>query len=310
MLRRALTMLALVGFGAGCSSTSQAPPVPAPTRGPQHVYVGNASGVVLQYTLPLTSSSTPNFSLATSICACALALDAAGDLALSDAAGNVQIFTAPLSAASVPSAAFTNAGEQAGQIAFTPAGDLIASTHHDHMNVFTRPFSNGSTPSRTITAPLLNDTAGVAIDAAQNLDVTETGQIAGGTVWTFAPPYGSATARAVPSAVAPFFGTIAVGPSQFFVTDSVQFSGAIDAYALPITTASTPAFVLHTPALHGPAPATGIAVDAAGNLYVATGGNYAALSVYAAPISAASVATTSIGLAPVPYGVAGIAIGP
>lgn len=311
MLRRALMVVFAAVLAAGCSSsTSQAPPIPTPTRGPQHIYVGNASGTVRQYTLPLTSSSAPNFSITTTICACTLALDAGGDLALSDAAGNVQIFTAPLSAASAPSAAFTNAGEQAGQIAFTRAGDLIVSTHRDHVNVFTLPFSNAGTRSSTITAPLLNDTAGVAVDAAQTLYVSETGPAAGGTVWSFPPPYGSATTRAAPPAVDPFFGTIAVGPSQLFVTDSIQFSGAIDVYTLPITAASTPAFVLRTPAVHGPAPATGIAVDAAGNLYVATGGNYAALSVYAAPISAASVATTSIGLSPIPYGVAGIAIGP
>lgn len=311
MLRRALMIAAAGVLAAGCSnSTFQAPPIPTPTRGPQHLYVGNASGAIRQYTLPLTSSATPNFTITTSICACTLALDRGGDLALSDGAGNVQVFTAPLSAASAPSAAFTNAGEQAGQLAFTNAGTLVASTHHDHVNVFTLPFSNATTSSGTITAPLLHDTVGVAFDAAQTLYVSETGPAAGGTVWSFPPPYGTAAARAVSATVDQYFGTIAVGPSQLFVTDSVQFSGAIDVYALPITASSAPAFVLRSPAAHGPAPATALAVDDAGNLYVATGGNYATVSMYPAPISAASVATASIGLAPIPYGVAGIAIGP
>src|SRR5438445_2314374 len=166
--RQSLTALALVVGIAFSASEAKAAQV---------LYVGNDNtpGTVLQYSLPLTASSTSNFGIASNN-VLAVAVDASGNLAVGSLGGGLQFFTAPLSAASVPSATFPNgAASNNGGIAFTNAGDFWAATFSNQVNAFTHPFSNASTPSTFVTNAAMASTAGTAFDAAQNLYVSDSG---------------------------------------------------------------------------------------------------------------------------------------
>ncbi|SRR5229473_2818262 len=70
------------------------------TQTPQHLYVGNdnASGPILQFALPLTSSSTPTVTLSNSstVSVVALGVDSSGNLASGLLSGNIAIFNAPI----------------------------------------------------------------------------------------------------------------------------------------------------------------------------------------------------------------------
>lgn len=139
-LRHAFVVLPLAGAALIAPATAAAAQV---------LYVGNdhTPGQVLQYNLPLSASSTPNFAIASNNVV-AVAADGKGDLAVGQLGGNLQFFTAPLSGASTPAASFTNgAASNNGQIAFTSAGDFWAATVSNRANAFTQPFSNASTPS-------------------------------------------------------------------------------------------------------------------------------------------------------------------
>ncbi len=201
MLRRVLFAAALV-LVAGCNGSSNSvppgvtatpsptpSPTPTPTPAPQHLYVGNdnAAGQILQYTLPVTASSTANFGFA-SANNVSIGVDASGNLIAGDNAGHLTYFAAPLSASSVPTATFTNGSAvNDGQIAVTTAGDIFVPTVGAATNGFTHPFSNASTPSSTITNAGITSAIGAAFDASANLYVSNAG--ATSNLFVFAPPY-------------------------------------------------------------------------------------------------------------------------
>ncbi|MGD0278569.1 MAG: hypothetical protein ABSC11_04605, partial [Smithella sp.] len=140
----------------------------------QHLYVGNdrSPGEILQYTLPITSASTPTMTIASNNVTC-LAVDDAGNLAAGDYAGHLWIFDAPLTSASTASAAFNNGSAKGnGQILFNSAGDLFASTEDTSVNVFTPPCSSASTVSQSITDAGITSAMGAALDAGGNLIVS------------------------------------------------------------------------------------------------------------------------------------------
>ena len=176
MLRRLSFIFGFIAVAAaGCTSTTTAPapiaavtptpsptPTPTPSPTPLHLYVGNDNtpGSVLQFNLPLTMTTTSNFAVASNNVV-AVAVDASGNLAVGDNAGNLQFFTAPLSGASVPSAAFKNgAASNNGQIAFTSAGDFWAGTVSNRANATPRmaatvraPIPPGDSQPQPSTAP-------------------------------------------------------------------------------------------------------------------------------------------------------------
>src|SRR5215471_363979 len=186
-LLAALVIASLVACGGG---HLRIPPPP-----PQHLYVGNdnASGQILQYTLPITSSSTPSLTLANSntVNLVAVAVDFNGNLADSDLAGNIAIFNAPLTSSTTASAAFKNGTSLAAQLVYNSAGDLFATTQSNKVNLFTHPLSSSSTPSLGITDASLVSAFGATLDPSGNLYVTNNPG-AGGTIEVFAPPYTSA----------------------------------------------------------------------------------------------------------------------
>jgi hypothetical protein len=304
--RHSLTGLALVG-GIAFSALE--------AKAGQVLYVGNdnSSGPILQYTLPLTASSTPNFALASSNVV-SVAVDASGNLAVGYLSGALQFFTAPLSAASVPSATFPNgAASNNGQIAFTNAGDFWAATVSNRVNAFTHPFSNASTPSTFVTNAAMVSVIGATFDTAQNLYLSNAGT---GTAITcssgantcsnllvYAPPYTGAPII-IPNVPSTIYRKIAVTATQLFAANVQGTTGSIDVYNLPITAVSVPAFSLVAGVNTPEVPA----VDASGNLYVGNLGN-STISVYNAPITSGSVPSVTLQVSAGTFAIFGIAIG-
>jgi hypothetical protein len=305
-LRRAFALLPLAGAALVAPATAAATEV---------LYVGSdhTPGQVLQYNLPLTASSTPNFAIASNS-VLAVAADGKGDLAVGQFGGHLQFFTAPLSGASTPAATFNNgAAINNGQIAFTNAGDFWAATVSNQVNAFTQPFSNASTPSASVTNAALVSTIGTAFDSAQNLYLSNAGT---GTKVTcssgegtcsdllvYAPPYTEAPII-TPNVASTAYRKIAVSSTQLFADSVSNSPGKVDVYNLPITAASVPAFSLST----GVNLPEGLALDAAGNLYI---GNLsdATVTVYTAPITSGSVPSLIYKVSTGAFAIFGIAIG-
>jgi IPTL-CTERM motif len=271
----------------------------SPAMAAQSLYVGNDNtpGSVQAFTLPLTASSTASFGVASNNVT-AVGIDASGNMAVGDNAGHLQFFTAPLSGASTPAAAFNNGvASNDGGIAFMNTGDFWASTVGNRVNRFNKPFTNASVPAQFVTDPAMVSAIGVTLDAAQNLYVANAGT---GTAITcssgagtcsnllvFAPPYAGPPIVST-NALNAAYRKVALGPTQLFVASVAVATGRVDVYTLPITAASAPAFAL-TVGMNTP---EAVSVDAAGNLYV---GNLsdATVKVFNAPITAASVPAVS-----------------
>ncbi len=337
MFRRSLIIVALAAFAAGCNGGSTSPPpvntgvkaptpTPTPTPAPLHLYVGNDNtpGQVLQFNLPLMATTTSNFAIASNNVV-AVAVDANGNLAVGDNAGNLQFFTAPLSAASVPSAAFKNGtASNDGQIAFLATGDFWASTVSNRANRFNSPFSNASVPAAFVTDAGMVSDIGTAIDPSQNLYISNAGtgnaaacvgtsQPGGGcgsNLYVYAPPYTGAPII-TPNVINFPFGSastayrkIAVNATRLYAASVANAPGRVDVYNLPITAASVPAFQLST----GVNTPEGLALDPAGNLYI---GNLsdATVTVYNAPITASSVPSLIFKVNTGAFAIFGIAVG-
>jgi hypothetical protein len=286
-----------------------------PVATPLHLYVGddNTPGVVAQFDLPLTARTTTNFSIASNNVV-AVAVDAFGNLAVGDNAGHLQFFTAPLSNASTPAAAFNNGtASNNGQIAFTNAGDFWAADVSNRVYGFTHPFSNASTPSAFVTNSALVSAIGTAFDAAQNLYISNVGVGTAGTctsgagtcsdLLVYAPPYTGAPII-TPNVASTAYRKIAVGATQLFAASVGGSTGRVDVYNLPITAASVPVFSL----VAGVNVPEGLALDPSGNLYIGNLGN-STVTVYSAPIASNSSPTFTLTIANNPFAIFGIAVG-
>jgi hypothetical protein len=268
------------------------------------LYVGNDNGAgqILQYSLPLTASSTANFGFP-SANNVSTGVDASGNLVAADNAGHLTYFPAPLSAGSVPTATFTNGtAASSGQIAVTTGGDIFVATQRAVVNGFTHPFTNASTPSSTVTSAGMTGAIGAAFDASGNLYMSST-PTTSSNLFVFAPPYTGAPI-ATPVLAGAAYRKIALSSTQLFATSVAGTTGRVDVYALPITASSAPAFAITT-GLNGPEAA---AVDAAGNLYVGNVSN-ATITVYAPPFSAASAPAVTLTVGTGTFAIFGITIG-
>jgi hypothetical protein len=314
MMRRVAFAAVFAALIAGCngSNTVATPkaavtptPTPTPTVAPQHLYVGNdnATGQILQFTLPLTATSTSNFGIA-SPNNTSVALDASGNLFAGDNAGHLTYFSAPLSAASVPAASFTNgSATNDGQITVTVDGNIFVANVASAVNGFTHPYSNATTPSQTITNAAMTSAIGAALDGSANLYVSNAGPGTSSTLLVFAPPYTGAPI-VTPAVATTAYRKIAVSGTQLFATSVAGTTGRVDVYSLPITAASAPAFAITT-GLNTP---EAIALDAVGNLYVGNLSN-ATIAVYAPPFSAASAPSLTFTVGSGTFAIFGIFIG-
>jgi len=270
----------------------------------QVLYVGNDNtpGGIQQYTLPITGSSTPNFTFAANNTT-AVAVAPSGGVAIGDFSGNLQIFAAPLSSASTPYATFANgAGSNTGALLFNPQGDLFASTTGTTVNHFIGPFTNASVPTQIITTAGLTAATGLAMapNASQSLYVADSGA-AGGSIFYFPAPYTTSTVH-TPAIAGTAYRKIAISGGQLFAASVTPGNGHIDVYDLPLTNASVPAFAITT-GLNTP---EAVDFDAGGRLFVGNLGGSNVL-VYSTTFSAGSAPGTTM---PDAVNIFGIAIGP
>jgi hypothetical protein len=261
-----------------------------PAAAQQHLYVGNdnVAGGVQQYTIPVSNSSTPNFTVAANS-VLSMAINATGGMVVGELGGTLKYFNPPLSGASVPAATFSNGGASSnGQNAFLPSGDFFAATSNTKVNRFSPPFTNSSTPTQTITAAGAAF-IGLGLDSAQNLYLSNAGGVS--NLYVYAPPY-TGTPIITPAIPSAAYRQLAIIGSQLFVTDVSGTFGKVDVYNLPLTVASTPAFSI----TNGVNTPEGAAADLSGRLYIGNLSN-ATVTVYTAPFSAASapVATVTAG---------------
>ena len=291
---------AFIACLAACGGSTKSP-VPGPPPSTQHLYINGATGHALQFALPLTGTTpTATLSLPTASDVGAVAVDSAGNVAVGDVAGNITIFNAPITGSASAAATFKNGtATSVDQMVFNSAGDLFATSFTNQINVFTHPLTSASTPSQVITSANLTSGFGVALDSANNLIVSNSPNTAGSNLLVFAPPY---TGLPIATAVIPaaHYRQLAISGTQLFVVNSLVSTSKIEVYSLPITAASTPAFLISTGLFGGSVSAGGVALDSSGNLYAGLGGNLGTtdsggIRIYVPPFSAASSpsATTS-----------------
>jgi len=310
-------VVAFVGCGQVKSNNPDAPnghdsatidspsdaPIDSPMNQTQHLYVADDStpGHVFRYLLPLTSTSTPDVTIATPNDAIfGVTTDPAGNLIADAQTGRILVFVPPLSNNSTPFATFTNLNATAGgQPGVTPGGILIASMQQRTLNMYSSPFTNQSTPSGTATSAALTNTIGVGIDSQANLYVANNVS-GGGNLVVLPPPYTQSTV-ATPAVTGAAYRNVAISGQLLFV-GSVGSAARIDVYNLPLTNTSAPAFMITT----GTNVPEGVAVDAVGHLYA---GNLSdkTVSRYSPPFSAQSAPDVTITTQATIFG---LAIGP
>jgi len=157
-----LALFVVVLYIAGCGGTSAPPNLNVTTPASDHLYVTTATGQILQFTLPLTNTSTPSVTVQTTLNAFGLAVDSNGNLAVADIAGSLAIYRLPLSGSSTPTATFANGTfSSVGSIGFDTTGKLLAVggiplSPGEAVNIFSPPFSATTTPSQTLSISGLN----------------------------------------------------------------------------------------------------------------------------------------------------------
>ncbi|HWF03124.1 MAG TPA: hypothetical protein VHA06_05520 [Candidatus Angelobacter sp.] len=288
---------------AGCGGGSIKSPVPAgPTSATQHLYTNGAIGGAVQFALPLTGSTpTATLALFAGGDVSALAVDSAGNVAAGAFGGGISIFSAPITGSPSASATFQNGTSIfVDNLAFNSAGDLFATSFTNQINVFTHPLTSASTPSQVITSANLTSSDGVVLDSANNLIVSNAPNAASSNLLVYAPPYtGLPIATvAIPAAS---YRQMAISGTQLFVVNSQVSTSKIDVYNLPITAASTPAFLISTGLFGGSVSGNGVAVDSSGNLYAGLSGNLGTtdsggVRIYVPPFSGASAPSATTGV--------------
>jgi hypothetical protein len=304
MVRKPVVCIALAGLLAGCGglgTSSTPPPVVVVV---QHLYVGNNNtpGTVQAYTLPITSTSTPAFSFASNNVV-SIGFDANSNALVGDNAGHLQYFTAPLSATSTPAVTFSN-GSNNGQITFNIGGQAFVANASTAVNLFTPPFTNSSAPSTVVSGGLVS-AIGDVLDNLGDLYVANSG-VGGGTgsnLEVFVPPYTGAPSVTTPTQAATAYRKMAGSGSTLYVCSVAGTTGRIDAYGLPLTNTSVPAFAITT----GVNVPEAIAFDQNGNMYVGNLGN-STITVYAPPFTATSAPAVTLTI-PGTFAIFGIAIG-
>jgi hypothetical protein len=280
-----LVVLSACGGSSSVPAVNNSGPGPAPGPAPgsttpaQHLYVVNGTQT-LQYPLPITSTSAPSVTL--SVPAHAVAVDSNGNLAVADNAGNLLIYTAPISNFSRPSVTLATANLNR-YVAFDPNGDLLAATLNQ-VNVYTKPLSSSSTISQVVMPPDGTDISGMAVDGSGNLYMssegnisTFTGEVKVSDISAFAPPWTSAPVIVQLQSPDITTGPIAVSTTQFFACDT---AGDVSISMLPFPQGGSAG------GLQPFHQCSAMAGDSSGNLYIAVNN---AISIYAPPFSPSSV---------------------
>ena len=147
-------------------------------------------------------------------------------------------------------------------MAFDSAGNLYVGTVSDQVFVFAHPVNSASTPVATITLPIGGNPLFIAIDAGNNLWVSD---VNNDLVYEFTGPF----AGSITPAPAKTLSTDLINPQglafdaagNLYVGDAT--SNDIEIFAAPITNGETP----NAAKLTGVTNVRGLAFDQSGNLY-------------------------------------------
>jgi hypothetical protein len=300
--------LSLVVVACGGNSTSPPPP-PVST---ENLYVTETTvtippfhPVIFEFSLPLTSASTPKVVLNP-----ATFSPGAEDVNGNFASGNaftVVAFTGPLTASPTPFVSISIPTGNVGFLAFDAAGDLFVPDSNSRVYMVPHPLTSTSQPTQQITSPSLTLAQSVALDSNNNLIVLNLG--ASPSLVAFAPPYTSAPAVAPLNSL--YGGNIVVIGNQLFLMRrtslAIALNQQIDVFNLPVTASSQPAF-----SIGGLSDAINLATDQEGNLYVAD--NFTNVLVYRPPFSASSSPSVTLNVKAMPqtpatYSPVGVLVG-
>ena len=250
--------------------------------------------------------------------------------------GTINIFTSPLSAASVPSGTFAGNNEPASMTLDSTHRLFVTNFGSDTVQVFNAPIATGAIPAFTLSTPALQ-AEDAAFDPSGNLFVTGLGNIAefaspitgastvnfsitnvdtargivfdsSGNLWSNGGAHINEYTTPLSGASTPALQFAGTGNSHgiaFSAAGSIFAAGhnGVDVYNPPFSVASTPAFTIPI------APAFAVSYlkfDASGNLYATANGS---VLVFVPPFSGASTAAVTVPLPGGP-GIPGIAIGP
>jgi len=256
----------------------------------EHLYVTTATGQILQFTLPLTSTSTPSVTVPSTggLSPFEVAVDSNGNLAVTDLLGNLAIYHPPLTSSSTPAAVFPNgAFISAGPIAFDSNGNLFAAgkntgTGGGGLNIFAPPFSSASTPSQVLSVAFSG-----SVDSNGNLYSGFGGGVGPCGIAVLAPPYtGAGSVFARQTCIDGGFGKTLVADNLLFATFTTSCSAVIEAFPLPGSTATVGG-------VSGGCDFGTFTADSNGNLYI-TSRTFNTISVFVPPFFSSSVPSMSL----------------
>lgn len=287
---RFLVASGLVLYLSACSGNTVSSNSNASNPAPEHLYVIASTGQMLQFTLPLTSASTPSVTVPStgSLSPILVAVDSNGNLAVTGTGGNLAIYRPPLTGSSTPAAVFPNGTLVfAAPIAFDSKGNLFAGGSVtsvgpvDTVNIFSPPFSSASTPSQVLSISRWSG----GLDSNGNLYLVFGLNVGPCGIDVLAPPYtGTPSTFVSRTCVDGNFGGGVVADNQLFVDFFDSNIVVINDLPLPGSTATSGGLTFSS--LSGTFTA-----DSNGNIYLANNSSNT-ISVFAPPFSSTSPTVT------------------
>jgi len=287
-------LVAALGL-AGCSASTTSTPPPTP----QVLFVGNGYAVaagnrakIFYYGFPVTSTSTPGFTLVAGTATSALesfAQDALFDYVADCTGGTIRATLRPLTSASTQAFALTAAGVGPDGIAVDASGNLYAGENcgNNHIDVWSAPVTSASVVSvsvfdATVTTKLPQQ---MVIDNVNHL--LYVANYSAQQVLQYSLPLTITSTAAVKLTIA---GAnvgrgvaIDSGTNQLFVSDGQL--NKIYVFNLPISGSNTPALTITTSTTAQ--RFYNLAFDRAGNLYASEGVG-SVISVFVPPFASSS----------------------
>ncbi|MHB8140551.1 MAG: hypothetical protein ACYDHD_04730 [Vulcanimicrobiaceae bacterium] len=136
-----------------------------------NLYGGTQFGQIVEYTAPLSSSSTPaiHVSLPNSGSYPVVAVNGTTLAVGTFSPAAIYIYSLPLSNTSTPMATIAPASAAYADVAFDSLGNLYAVNWHTGIEVYKPPFGNSSTPAFTIPEAMSGAPGALALDSANDL---------------------------------------------------------------------------------------------------------------------------------------------
>ena len=293
-----MLILAVLGLiGCSASSTSTPPPVP------QRLFVGNGyavttanRGLIFNYSAPVTSTSTPLFTLTAGDSTSALesfAQDTTYDYVADCNDHLIRAALRPLASSSVQAFTLTGVGVGPDGLAADSSGNLYAGNDcgDEHLDVWSAPISSSSTVSVSVNdATITNQKRQqIYVDNVNHL-LYEANCATTQHIMVYNLPLTSTSTAATTVTVAGVTCAdgLTINPltNQLFLgVTTAAASNIIDVFSLPISSSSTPALTITTST--AAQRFINLAFDRSGNLYASDRGT-SAIDVFVPPFTTTS----------------------